>query len=113
MSLENGDGGPQLPNAFTGLVEETPFTFLRASDLRGAASCADHRGVPGSPVFQLNHWVTPPVPAHAVAANRLLGSRVATCREVRDRVPTLIAVDFADRSDVVRVAARVNRAGPA
>jgi hypothetical protein len=113
VSLENGDGGPQLANAFAGLVEETPFTFLRATELRGAASCTDNRGVAASPVFQLNHWVTPPVRAHAVAANRLLGSRVTTCRKVRERVPTLIAVDFADHSDVVRVAARVNRAGAA
>ncbi|MFN8027664.1 MAG: hypothetical protein U0W40_15280 [Acidimicrobiia bacterium] len=108
VSLENGDGGPQLPNAFTGLVEETPFTFLTANQLRGAASCRDNRGVPGSPVFQLNHWVTPPVRSHAEAANRLLASRTSTCQRVRDRVPTLVAVDFADRSNVVAVARAVN-----
>jgi hypothetical protein len=108
VSLENGDGGPQMPNAFDGLVEETPFFFPRASDLRGAPSCRDNRGVPGSPVFQLNHWVTPPVRSHAVAANRLLASRTRTCTDARDRIPTLVAVDFADRSDVVRVAQRIN-----
>jgi hypothetical protein len=108
VSLENGDGGAQLPNAFAGLVEETPFTFLSATQLRGARSCTDNRGAVASPVFQLNHWVTPPVRAHAVAANRLLASRVATCAADRGRVPTLVAVDFADASDVVGVAARVN-----
>ena len=30
VSLENGDGGPTLPNTFSGLVEETPFSFLHA-----------------------------------------------------------------------------------
>ena len=109
VSLENGDGGPQLANAFTGLVEETPFTFLHAAGLRGAQSCRDNRGVPGSPVFQLNHWVTPPVPSHAVAANKLLASRTATCDRTRKRIPTLVAVDFADRSEVVRVARIVNK----
>jgi hypothetical protein len=109
VSLENGDGGPQLPNAFTGLVEETPFTFLKATALRGAESCRDHRGVADSPVLQLNHWVTPPLVAHAIVANRFLASRATTCERVRRRVPTLIAVDFVDRSDVVAVAARVNR----
>jgi hypothetical protein len=111
VSLENGEGGPQLPNAFNGLVEETPFTFLHVAALRGAQSCVDNRGVPGSPVFQLNHWVTPPVRAHAVTANRLLASRTATCERTRSRVPTLVAVDFADRSEVVRVARRINAAG--
>ncbi len=111
VSLENGDGGPQLPNAFNGLVEETPFTFLKVTQLRGAASCVDNRGVPGSPIFQLNHWVTPPVPSHANAANRLLSSRAATCQRTRNRIPTLVAVDFAERSDVVRVAQRINAAG--
>ena len=110
VSLENGDGGPQLPNAFNGLVEETPFTFLKVTQLRGAASCVDNRGVPGSPVFQLNHWVTPPVLTHAEAANRLLPSRAATCQRARGRIPTLVAVDFAERSDVVRVARRINAA---
>jgi hypothetical protein len=110
VSLENGDDGPQLPNAFTGLVEETPFTFLTVTQLRSAASCVDNRGVAGSPVFQLNHWVTPPVPSHAAAANRLLPSRAATCERTRNRIPTLVAVDFAERSDVVRVARRINLA---
>ena len=30
-TLENGDGGPTLRNAFAGLVEETPFTFVHAA----------------------------------------------------------------------------------
>ena len=80
-----------------------------AAGLRGAQSCRDNRGVPGSPVFQLNHWVTPPVPSHAVAANKLLASRAATCDRTRKRIPTLVAVDFADRSEVVRVARIVNK----
>jgi hypothetical protein len=111
VSLENGDGGPQLSNAFNGLVEETPFFFAHVAQLRGAPSCRDHRGVDGSPVFQLNHWVTPPVRSHAVAANRLLASRTATCEQTRHRIPTLVAVDFADQSDVVQVAQQINAAG--
>ena len=70
VSLENGDGGPTMPNAFTGLVEETPFTFLRPSALRAASSCDANRGVDGSPVFQFNHWVTPPVRPARVSVNR-------------------------------------------
>ena len=36
VSLENGDDPPTLPNAFTGLVQETPFTFRRPRDLERA-----------------------------------------------------------------------------
>ena len=70
VSLENGDGGPTLPNAFTGLVQETPFTFLRPSALDGATSCVPNRGVAGSPIFQFNHWVTPPTRGRARLVNR-------------------------------------------
>ena len=59
VTLENGDGGPTLPNAFAALVEETPFTFLTTGSLRGPASCAVNRGPVSAPVFQFNHWVTP------------------------------------------------------
>ena len=67
VSLENGDGGPTLPNAFTGLVEETPFTFFRPRNLEAASSCTANRGTPDSPLFQFNHWVTPAEPVTARA----------------------------------------------
>ncbi len=109
VSLENGDGGAQLSNAFAGLVEETPYSFARVTDLRGTVSCSDNRGMPGSPIFQLNHWVTPPLRRSAPAANRLLATRIDTCRSARGRIPTLLAIDFADQSNVVRIANRLNR----
>ena len=110
VTLENGDGGPALPNAFTGLVEETPFTFVRPSSLLARSSCDANRGVDGSPVFQFNHWVTPPIETAARAINRrVLRDRVERCTKQRGRIPTLVAVDFAEHSDVVAVAARLNR----
>ncbi|MFI5047850.1 MAG: hypothetical protein ACHQIG_12360 [Acidimicrobiia bacterium] len=110
VTLENGDGAPTLPNAFTGLVEETPFTFLRPSALGATSSCDPNRGAAGSLVFQLNHWVTPPtaLAARAVNGSSLL-ARVKRCTAQRGRIPTLIAVDFAESSDVVGVVGRLNR----
>ena len=109
VSLENGDGGPTMPNAFAGLVQETPFTFLTTSSLRGAASCAPNRGVAGAPVFQLNHWVTPAGPRRSHVVNhQRLRARVAECTRVRGRAPTLVAVDFVADSDVVAVARALN-----
>ena len=72
-----------------------------------------NRGLDPSPVFQFNHWVTPPVPAAARSVNRrALRNRVERCTEQRGRIPTLVAVDFAESSDVVAVARRLNREGP-
>jgi hypothetical protein len=110
VSLENGDDPPTLPNAFVGLVEETPFTFRRPRALTRVASCAVHRGGADAPVFQLNHWVTPaePVTAHRVNS-RILRERVADCVPVRGRGPTLLAVDFAERGDLLAVVDQLNR----
>jgi hypothetical protein len=109
VSLENGDGGPTLPNAFTGLVEETPFTFLTTTELRRAASCSANRGPAEAPVFQLNHWVTPAGRRRSIAVNSsVLRARVRECTEVRGRPPTLVAVDFAEEGDVIDVVDGLN-----
>jgi hypothetical protein len=114
VTLENGDGGPMLPNAFGTLVEETPFTFTTTQRLRGPASCAPNRGPAGAPIFQFNHWVTPQGRERSRAVNfGRLRHRVAECTEVRGRAPTLVAVDFSEISDVVDVAEALNRRAPA
>ncbi len=109
VTLEFGDGGPALSNAFAGLVEETPFNFPRGRDLRKPQSCAPHRGVDGSPVFQFNHWVTPARRRGISEINeQMLRERVAACREARGRLPTLVAVDFAETGDVLDVVDELN-----
>ncbi len=104
VSLENGADPPTLPNAFGGLVEETPFTFARPRGLRSPASCAAHRGTVDAPIFQFNHWVTPaePFTAHRVNSS-ILRERVAECTHQRGRAPTLVAVDFAEQGDLLSV----------
>jgi hypothetical protein len=111
VSLENGDGGPTLPNAFAGLVEETPYTFLRPSDLENATSCRPNRGPESAaPIFQLNHWLTPPTSVTARRVNTgVLRARVKQCTDARGRPPTLVAVDFAESSDVVSIVNDLNK----
>src|SRR4029077_10385959 len=110
VSLENGDGGPTLPNAFAGLVQETPFTFRRPRDLETASSCRTNRGPDGAPVFQFNHWVTPAEPFTAGRVNSsVLGARLDRCTARRGRGPTLVAVDFAEQGDLFGVVHRLNR----
>ena len=82
-TLENGDGGPTLRNAFAGLVEETPFTFVRPTALRAAASCAANRGDDGAPVFQFNHWLTPPHRSTANLGQLEIVARRAACSDAR------------------------------
>jgi hypothetical protein len=110
VSLENGAAPPTLPNAFSGLVEETPFTFARPRGLERPASCSVKRGTAGAPVFQFNHWVTP---AEHVTARRvnssILRQRLAECKDARGRGPTLVAVDFAEQGDLLPVVDRLNR----
>jgi hypothetical protein len=110
MSLENGAAPPTLPNAFAGLVEETPFTFRRPRDLEHAGSCAPNRGSPSAPMFQFNHWVTPAEPLTASRVNTsILRDRVARCARTRGRTPTLVAVDFAEQGDLLGVVDQFNR----
>jgi hypothetical protein len=110
VTLENGDGGPTLPNAFAELVEETPFTFTSTGGLRGATSCRANRGPASAPVFQFNHWVTPAGPRRSEAVNYArLRQRIEDCEDVRGRTPTLVAVDFAETSDLHEVVRELNR----
>jgi hypothetical protein len=110
VSLENGAAPPTLPNAFGGLVEETPFTFRRPRNLEQPASCAPNRGGEDAPIYQFNHWVTPAVPVTAARVNTsILRERLAECTRARRRGPTLVAVDFAEQGDVLGVVERLNR----
>jgi hypothetical protein len=110
VSLENGDGGPTLPNAFAALVQETPFTFRRPRGLDAASSCRTNRGAAGAPVFQFNHWVTPAEPFTARRVNSsILRTRLDRCAAARGRGPTLVAVDFAEQGDLLEVVRRLNR----
>jgi hypothetical protein len=110
VSLERGAAPPHLPNAFAALVQETPFTFRRPRGLEAPSSCTTNRGVDGAPVFQFNHWVTPAEPVTAARVNTsILRDRVAECARLRGRGPTLVAVDFAEKGDVLGVVERLNR----
>jgi hypothetical protein len=109
VTLENGDGGPTMPNAFAGLVEETPFHFTTASALSATDSCRPNRGVTPAPIDQLNHWVTPPRRVRGVNDERLR-ERVAECIKTRGRTPTLLAVDFVGDSELFELVDELNEA---
>jgi hypothetical protein len=111
VGLEHGDLGPQIPNVFTGgLVQEAPYRYDRVRELKPPESCRPLRGSSDAPLFQLNHWITPASrPASAdVNAYAFLDRRARACARIRDRVPTLVAVDFYEVGDVFGVTRALN-----
>ena len=89
--------------------QETPYSFHRTTDF----SCRPNRGGTEGSLFQINHWIeTTPAPrpsiADSVNAYDFLLRRARTCERERRHVPNVIAVDFYDIGDVVRVARTLN-----
>ncbi len=94
------------------ITQETPFAFHSAAELRSPTSCRPNRGGTGKPLFLMNHWVEsyPPRPRDADVVNQrqFLLDRARTCERERDAVVNLLAVDFAERGDVLAVADVLN-----
>jgi len=107
--LESGKPGvPWMHPAFT-TIQETPYSFHAPEDF----SCAPNRGGTSGPMFQINHWIeTTPAPkpsnAEIVNAYDFLLKRAMTCQRARKHLPNIIAVDFEDIGDLVRVAHTLN-----
>jgi hypothetical protein len=107
--LESGKPGvPWLHPAFTS-IQETPYSFHSPE----AFTCVPNRGGTTPPMFQINHWIeTTPAPkpsnAQIVNAYDFLLKRAQTCKRERKHLPNIIAVDFEDIGDLVRVVRTLN-----
>jgi hypothetical protein len=98
-------------------AQDTPYSFKTVDQLRDYRhSCALLRGNPNSPLFLINHWIEKlnPSPAQTAAVNgfRFLLRRVKTCARMRALFPTLVAVNFYDRGDVLGVVNVLNGLPP-
>jgi hypothetical protein len=120
MAENEAGGAPWYQPAYKRLVEETPYSFPRASMLTNEenldSSCKPNRGPEGAPLFLINHWVTTdPVPkpsdAAKVNAYEPLLRRARGCERIRDHVPNLLAVNFYAQGDVFRVVDALNGTG--
>ncbi|MEZ5412273.1 MAG: hypothetical protein R2761_29845 [Acidimicrobiales bacterium] len=109
---ESGRPGPAWYRPAFDHIQETPFRARQASDL----SCAAGRGGPGAELFLLNHWVLGIVPDRAAAAalNRrgAVVERAQLCQVERGRLPTFVAVDFAELGDVTGAVDELNGLAP-
>jgi hypothetical protein len=113
----HGGAAPWYTAGYDGAVQETPFTFKRAVLLttpsRWPATCVPNRGTDDAPLFLINHWVnTDPTPrpsdAAKVNARPVLVGRARECERIRDRRPTLLAVDFTQQGDLYGAADVLN-----
>lgn len=106
VTSENRSAGVDWNHdAFT-WVQDTPFIF----DSIQSFNCDLYRGQADSPMLLVNHWLSPVSPTAADRANRsdVLAERVDQCREERGMAPNLIAVDYAERGDLVSFVDELN-----
>jgi hypothetical protein len=113
MAEEDSGAGtvPWLHQGFD-LTMETPYTFHTPEELAAPASCAVNRGGTGKPFFQLNNWVekVPRSPSTAAKVNSFdfLLRRARMCEQLRQALPTILAVDYYNEGDVEEVARVLN-----
>lgn len=85
-----------------------------SKDWTGLPSCAPNRGSPESPLFQINHWVTPAGAPPTVDQARIVNARnvllpaVRNCMTQRARFPTIVGVNFAEVGDLFQVVNELN-----
>jgi hypothetical protein len=110
LSENHGGEVPWMPAAYD-VMEETPYEFASIE----AFSCVPNRGGTGKPLFLVNHWIREPGhkpldDAEVVNSREVLDDRIAECRQVRDRQPGILAVDFVDIGDTFAVISDLNQA---
>ncbi|MFZ9668274.1 MAG: hypothetical protein ACO3CR_00250 [Solirubrobacterales bacterium] len=113
VMLAEFDAGtvPWYHLAYEKALIETPYSFTSVSQLTAppelATSCRANRGPAAGAMFLMNHWVSSavglprPADAPVVNASDAIVARARACREVRGRLPNLVAVDFFGVGDVM------------
>jgi hypothetical protein len=105
---EKGGGKPAWYMPAFSYIQDTPLGAKTPAGL----SCARFRGDPDSPLLLINHWIPPFPPSPRL--NALIGKatflrhRVRSCMRERGFEGAIVAVDFYDRTAVVRVARELN-----
>lgn len=83
-------------------------------DWTGIPSCAPNRGTPSSPLFQINHWITPAGAAPTVGEAKVVNAydvlmpRVRDCMTQRGQLPTIVGVNFVEIGDALQVVNDLN-----
>lgn len=105
---EKAGGTPAWYMPAFSYIQDTPLGARRPDQL----SCARFRGDADSALLLINHWIPPFPPSPrlntAIGQATFLRHRVRTCMSERGFAGSIVAVDFYDRTAVVRVARELN-----
>jgi hypothetical protein len=89
-------------------IQDTPLGAVQPGQL----SCTRYRGDEDSPMLLLNHWIPPFPPSLTINAQigraPFLRARILRCTRERHTSGAIVAVDFYQRTAVVRVARELN-----
>jgi len=101
-------GSPNWYMPAFSFIQDTPLGALHPGQL----SCARYRGDADSPMLLLNHWIPPFPPSLTVNAQIgravFLRARIERCTAERHTSGAIVAVDFYQRTAVIRVAQELN-----
>jgi hypothetical protein len=110
---EKDGGSPAWYMPAFSFIQDTPL----GARLPRQLSCVRFRGEPDSPILLMNNWIDtfPPQPALNAPIGRAaaLRRRIAQCAAERDMQPGILAVDFYQQTNLVRVAEELNARPPA
>jgi hypothetical protein len=105
---EKGGGTPAWYMPAFSYIQDTPLGATRPDQL----SCDRFRGEADSPLLLINHWIPPFPPSPrlntAIGQATFLRHRIRTCMRERGFEGAIVAVDFYERTAVVRVARELN-----
>jgi hypothetical protein len=105
---EEKGGSPSWYMPAFSFIQDTPLGALHPGQL----SCARYRGEQDSPMLLLNHWIPPFPPSPALNAQigraAFLRARIARCTRERHITGAIVAVDFYERTTVVKTAQELN-----
>ena len=110
-------GVPWYHEAYGGIVQETPYSWPIQSQLTDPAnwpaSCRPLRGGTTGSLFLMNHWSPTVAPSPATSAvvnarNTIVG-RAKACRDLRGKLPNLVAVDMFQSGGLFAAVRRLNR----
>lgn len=111
LFAEEQGGTPSWYMPAFSVIQDTPLGALHPGQL----SCARYRGKQHSPLLLLNHWIPPFPPSRIINTEigraAFLRARIARCERKRDVRGAIVAVDFYDRTAVVKVAKQLNSDG--
>lgn len=103
--------GVGAPDWYQPLFENSFDTYFKAAKPEDF-TCNVRRGVPGAPLFTLNHFLTNlhgfPDLAEQVNHDPFLIDRARRCQQARGHIPNFVAVDYYDIGDLFEAVRELN-----